>query len=1135
MECNRDEAIRAKELSEKKFTENDIAGAKKWALKAQKLYPNLDGLSQLIATFDVYVSAQQKKNGVVDWYGVLGVEPSADNETIKKRYHTLALFLHPDKNRSIGAEGAFSLLSEGWNLLSDKAKRIAYDQKQNLTGINLNVPNKGSTSAMPSSQGSFYGSSSNINPNTMSQKSNSPLKSSVPPRPTSRTFWTTCISCKMQFEYFQTYLNRNLLCPNCHQPFLAVEIPNPPIRANDSSILPNRFMREQNSHQHTTSELSHDHTTSENASTHGMPPVRSSGVNLLNACTKSSTDRNVPEQVFSTAQAKGVAMPVFRQSKGSQEVPTSNMRNDAFQMKARHVYEKSGFGLSSGSVRGDKSKKKKWVNEHGKNNAATGIANLVTTDVNLVNECTKSNTDRNAPKQVFSTAQTQDVVLPVFGQSKGSQGIPTSYMRDDVFHMKVRHAYEKADSDLFIGSTIGDKSKKKRWVDEHGKKSTAVGMTNLVATGVNLLNACIKSSTDRNTTEQVFSPAQVKGVAMPVFGQSKGSQGVPTSNMRDDVFQMKARHVYEKSGSGLSIGSAISDKSKKKWVDEHEKNSTVAGMANLVTTGVNLLNASFKNASEQVFSTASAQGVVLPIFGQTKRNQEVPTSDMRENASHMKACHAYEKLGSGLSIGSAMRGDKSKKKRWIDEHKKNITAVGMANLVATGIGLPASRKRVTEAGKANTLNLRTDMPQLKTRDLLMMKGKQTILKKLDGLKLVAVTSDKELKKKKSSAIDSEKADVSKCVESIDNKPAIETSESPFARSNIDPSTEQSDMLTMSVPDPDFHDFDNDRTEDSFEKNQVWAVYDDDDGMPRYYAMIDDVVSRKPFRMRIRWLRSKSNDELAPINWIGSGFYKTSGDFRVGKYEDKKSLNSFSHKVNWTKGRKGVIKIYPKEGDVWALYRNWSSDWNAFTPDEVIQKYDMVEVLSDYDEEKGIIVVPLVKVAGFKTVFYRHPELRKTRTVPREEMFRFSHQVPSYLLSGQEGHNAPSGCMDLDPAAMPLELLQVLTEAQLREMEGATEKAKEDFVMGDVGQSEKGKLVGTAKATDEAVLEVTWKEVGRKSKEDKLGKIGEATNEGATIAEATRKEVEGDSMAEGEETKESYSVVYRRKRQKKQKI
>lgn len=199
-------------------------------------------------------------------------------------------------------------------------------------------------------------------------------------------------------------------------------------------------------------------------------------------------------------------------------------------------------------------------------------------------------------------------------------------------------------------------------------------------------------------------------------------------------------------------------------------------------------------------------------------------------------------------------------------------------------------------------------------------------------------------------------------------------------------------------------------------------------MPRYYAKIHKVISVEPFRMRISWLNSRSNSELGPMDWVGSGFYKTCGDFRTGKHEVTESLNSFSHKVRWTKGTRGVVRIFPGKGEVWALYRNWSPDWNEHTPDEVIHKYDMVEVLEDFSEGQGISVTPLVKVAGFRTVFQRHKDHDEVRRIPKEEMFRFSHQVPNYLLTGQEAHNAPKDCRELDPAATPLDLLQIIAES-----------------------------------------------------------------------------------------------------------
>jgi hypothetical protein len=75
MECNRDEAIRAREIAERKYAVHDFAGAKKFVLKAHQLFPDLDGISQMLAVLDVHHVAQNKlsSNNEMDWYGILQV------------------------------------------------------------------------------------------------------------------------------------------------------------------------------------------------------------------------------------------------------------------------------------------------------------------------------------------------------------------------------------------------------------------------------------------------------------------------------------------------------------------------------------------------------------------------------------------------------------------------------------------------------------------------------------------------------------------------------------------------------------------------------------------------------------------------------------------------------------------------------------------------------------------------------------------------------------------------------------------------------------------------------------------------------------------------------------------------------
>jgi len=172
MECNKDEAARAKEIAEKKFKAKDITGAKKFALKAQNLFPGLEGIPQILATLDVYISVDNKINGEADWYGILGVDPLADDETVRKQYRKLALMLHPDKNKSIGADGAFKNVSEAWSLLSDKAKRAAYDQRRNAKAFQKFSTPTGGSSAPPGGNG-FYNFTKSTTSNVRAHKNTS--------------------------------------------------------------------------------------------------------------------------------------------------------------------------------------------------------------------------------------------------------------------------------------------------------------------------------------------------------------------------------------------------------------------------------------------------------------------------------------------------------------------------------------------------------------------------------------------------------------------------------------------------------------------------------------------------------------------------------------------------------------------------------------------------------------------------------------------------------------------------------------------------------------------------------------------------------------------------------------------------
>lgn len=707
-------ALKAKHVAERKFHARNTKGARRSALKAHSLCPSLEGISQMISTLDVHLASESKIDGDSDWYRILSLNAMADEEEVKKQYRKLALQLHPDKNKSVGAEVAFRLISEAWSVLSDKSRKMLYDQKRR-------------DHCVASVSNGLYAYDYDTKLSKRARK-NAVASASAAVEATTRlagadTFWTSCNSCRMQYEYLRVYLNHNLLCPNCHHAFMAVETGFPCNGTSSSFTWTTKSQQQQN----------HD---------------------------------TVADHSYQSA-SRTSSIPDTGHGAYQQENTYELYKNQSFQFtqypKTTCVAATNGYSTHAS----EKSKRKHEENY---------IYNYI------------------------------------------SSGKSNEYPSGRGRHSKRRQNFS------------------------NGCASVEVNGQNLAAT------------------------AGMSGIADG--GRFNGT-------------------------SGEKFRSAV--------------------------------NARKANVLREIFQL-DTRGLLL----------EKAKAEVREK----------------LQVWNILTSSQFVEKRKSDRREKHI----QNNIKANGI--------------------LSDNPTNKCK------------------KCISKDADTEIP-----------------VTDVMNPEQMRV------------------PMSIDVPDPDFHDFDKDRTERAFGNDQIWATYDSEDGMPRLYAMVQKVISMKPFRIRMSFLNSKSNNELAPINWIASGFTKTCGDFRIGRYQITETVNIFSHRVCWSKGPRGIIRIIPQKGDTWAVYRNWSPDWNELTPDDVIYKYEIVEVIDDFTEEQGVTVVPLLKVVGFRAVFHRLTGSSVVRRIPKEELFRFSHRVPSCLLTGEERNNAPKGCHELDPAATPVDLLKIITDVK----------------------------------------------------------------------------------------------------------
>jgi hypothetical protein len=238
---------------------------------------------------------------------------------------------------------------------------------------------------------------------------------------------------------------------------------------------------------------------------------------------------------------------------------------------------------------------------------------------------------------------------------------------------------------------------------------------------------------------------------------------------------------------------------------------------------------------------------------------------------------------------------------------------------------------------------------------------------------------------------------------------------------LDPNLDASDEDKFSCVDPEFFNFDQLRDVSQFKANQIWAVYDSQGCMPRFYARIKTVKMAPKFVVHFVWL------EFEPANkaeeaWSNGELPVACGHFKYGDSGTAKETNMFSHTMYCVKSKTAsTFEMYPRKGEVWALFKGWDIGWSSDADNHADYEYEVVQVISDFTTSDSIIAVPLVKIKGFVSLFMMGSKETTPKVITRDNTLSFSHCIPHHLMCGTEREGIPEGALELDPAALPSNL------------------------------------------------------------------------------------------------------------------
>ncbi|XP_062084612.1 uncharacterized protein LOC133790833 [Humulus lupulus] len=1039
MECNKEEAVRAMGLAEKKMHSGDFPGAYKIAQKAQRLFPDLENISQLLAVCEVHCSALVKVGTEKDWYKILQIEQTVDGATIKKQYRKLALLLHPDKNKFAGAEAAFKLIGEANMVLSDQAKRSSYDMKYRV--VKRTAPPKPSIhhSNAGASVQQQYGASVNLQNFPRAQyAAQYPYQQTQPV-----TFWTCCPFCNVRYQFYKDFVNKLLLCTNCLKNYVAHDMgvqgaPSGSVRA----AFPNQgppVVPSQCNNVNFSGKRSPNPFPCPPQMPKAGPPAKPSGQSKMEE--KDIKDAPVTkQQVKMPKSKKSGSSGHTNRKRGRRFVEESSESRDT-EAETEDVYKDNVFDSSK-------------LNERQHHRRSSRQKQNISYKDNFSDDDDFVSPPKR-PRVATSSSSSEDDNRKTFvnggitkgdgshkEESKQFEGVPDkdrfSSKRSDAVAME--EGLEASDSEHFPCPDPEfndfDKDKKKHCfaVNQVWACYDPVdGMPRFYARIKKVISE-FKITWLESAPEDEIGDNWVNSELPVACGKYTlgDTQPVNLTIFSHQMHCMKGGRrgtlfVYPRKGETWALFQNWdinwSSDPKIHFPFHYEYVEILSDYQE--DTGVSVAYLGRVKGFVSLFQQIQLHGTVklqIPPNELYRFSHRIPSFKMtgEEREGVPKGSYEFDPAALPPSFFNVCDEDVKTNN---DVHAKNaadqIPASGIPEnnskretLISRKSPRKSNGNGKTSGGQSTAVDTgRNDMNQ---GNVAASNGNATVPQadeKMKTPKKQGISHDIDFKLRRSPR------DLSKKNEAVSNQHSnSEKIESSASSSGVKFNNTSNSCNGDRVKDhcsQECYDFTQQRSKGKFKCDQIWALRTDGYVFPKTYAQVKKIETTPEFRVHVALLELCSTLKGA-IQPVSCGTFKVKSEgTRVFL------LSSFSHCLN-VKAIMKKYEIYPRKGEIWAMYKN---QHNELTP-KLDGEYDIVEVMEEHGQ--NIQVAILIRVVGFKSMF-KAPRIQRSKTglleILRDEMGKFSHQIPALQHTGEKDSRL-AGCWELDPLSIPASLLSL---------------------------------------------------------------------------------------------------------------